>query len=533
MKMDCGCEFEINAKGNPILDYNKIRMDCPKVYEMIGQGYTVGSFQLESNLGKNWCKAVKPTNINEISDVISLIRPGVLQSYLDGKNLAQHYVDRKTGKEEVKGPHESLDKILSKTYSVMLYQEQISEIAQKLANFNLSEADELRKGIGKKDPQLLASLKQKFIDGAKYVGVLTEDQANEIFGWIQSSARYLFNFSHGVSYAISAYYSAYAKAHFPLQFFTSYLIHADDKQNPLAERRRLVEDAKNFNIEVLPPSLLNIEDNIHISGKNTISFGIANIKGMGTSLLDKVKLKLKEVEVQLSKPLKMWTWMEYLVHFMNNVSTTANNGLILTGACDWLGISRHQMSFEYDIWNKVTPREAAYIKSNLGNTLVESLYNLLNAITIKLTEKRRAIIQSLISTLENPPTSLYDSPEWIAWNEEKLLGISLSCHKVDGCSRGVEATHTCKDVYIGKPKYAVVAVQIARLKVVTTKNGKNPGQKMAFVDLSDGTYTLEGLPCFSDTWRDVSSLIQEENTVCCQLGKLQDGGYSIQKVWQI
>lgn len=337
--------------------------------------------------------------------------------------------------------------------------------------------------------------------------------------------------SHGVSYAVSAYYSAYAKCHFPLHFFTSYLLHSDDKQDVFEERRRLVDDAKNFNIEVRPPSLLNTENNIHISGKNTISFGIANIKGTGLSILDKVKGAISQTEIDLKKRLKDWKWVEYLMWFTDKIPLQTNNGLILSGACDFFSQPRQLMLFEYDIWNKLTDREKTYIRSISPENLLSGLQNLV--LNFKINIKRKLTAQSFIASLENPPTTLQDTPDWIAWNEEKLLGISLSCHKVDGCEKGIESTHSCRDVHTSSPKYAVVAVQVVRVKEVTTKNGKNPGSKMAFVDLSDGSYTLEGIPVFPDIWKENKSLLQQENTLCVQLNKLPNGGYSINKTWQI
>jgi len=529
--LSCGCTFDLNKDEKTILDFDNIRYNCPKTFTLLQEGLsTKGIFQLESQLAKTFCKRVKPSNIEQISDVISIIRPGALKSYIEGKSLAQHYVDRKNGKEEVKSFHPSLDIILSKTYLVMCYQEQIMEIAKQLAGFTLQEADTLRKGVGKKDAKLLASLKTKFIEGCKSVSILTEEQALEIFSWIQASARYLFNQSHAVSYAVSAYYAAYCKAHFPLQFFCAYLEYADDKMDTMLERRQLVDDAKNFNIEVRCPSLLDNSTTIHISGKNIISFGVANIKGTGLAILDKIKDGVKYTQEELGSPLPKWCWLEYLVFFTDRIPSQTNSGLIQSGACDWLGKSRQFMLFEYEIWNRLTDREKKYAKENLRSDLCETLRNL--AENFKLSCKREELISSLVITLENPPISLKDTPDWIAWQEEKLLGISLTCHKVDGCEGGISATHTCKEVQSQNPKYAVVAAQIIRVKEVTTKNGKNPGSKMAFVDLSDGSFTMEGLPCFPDQWKEYKGMLQEENTLCVQVSK-GERGFIIQKCWQI
>lgn len=164
-----------------------------KVWDLISSGKTKGVFQLESNLGRHWAKQLQPKNISELAALISLIRPGCLKAYTDGKSMTQHYVDRKAGKDPVSYPHDSLSEILEETYGVLVYQEQSMMIAQKLAGFTLKEADSLRKAIGKKNAALMAEVKTAFIEGAKKLNIVTEEVANEIFSWIEKSNRYAFN----------------------------------------------------------------------------------------------------------------------------------------------------------------------------------------------------------------------------------------------------------------------------------------------------------------------------------------------------
>ena len=133
----------------------------PKVWRLICEGNTKGVFQLESSLGKHWAKKTKPTSINELAALISLIRPGVLKAKVDGKSMADHYVDRKDNKDPVTYPHDSLEPILEETFGVLVYQEQSMKIAQVLAGFDLKEADALRKAIGKKKAGLMEQVKGK------------------------------------------------------------------------------------------------------------------------------------------------------------------------------------------------------------------------------------------------------------------------------------------------------------------------------------------------------------------------------------
>lgn len=170
-----------------------MKFNDPVVWNLFKEGRTKGIFQLESNLGKSWSKKLGPSNMEELSALISLIRPGCLQAMTEGKSMTQHYIDRKNGLDEVKYLHPSLEDILNVTYGVIVYQEQVMRISQKLAGFTLEEADDLRKAIGKKKADLMNKVKVKFIDGCVKVGMVPDDVAKEIFSWIEKSARYLFN----------------------------------------------------------------------------------------------------------------------------------------------------------------------------------------------------------------------------------------------------------------------------------------------------------------------------------------------------
>lgn len=169
-------------------DIEDISLDCEATWKLISGGYTVGIFQIEKKLGQDWSRKVKPNNIEELAALVSLLRPGPLESL-----MSQQYVDVKSGKKQLEYLHDSLAPILSTTYGCLVYQEQALKIAVEIAGFSPENADTLRKAIGKKLPKLMAELKQKFVVGAKKQGVVTTEVAEEIFSWIEKCQRYSFN----------------------------------------------------------------------------------------------------------------------------------------------------------------------------------------------------------------------------------------------------------------------------------------------------------------------------------------------------
>ena len=177
---NCKCEV---AKGQ--FNINHLPLDCPATWKLISSGYTVGVFQLEQQLGQDWARKVKPQNIEELAALTSLLRPGPLEA-----GQSQEYVDTKFGHKSITYLHPVLKPILEPTYGCLVYQEQAIRIAVEIAGFSLENADDLRKAMGKKLPELMTQLKKKFIDGAKKKGLVPRGVAEEMFGWIEKSQRY-------------------------------------------------------------------------------------------------------------------------------------------------------------------------------------------------------------------------------------------------------------------------------------------------------------------------------------------------------
>lgn len=546
-RFDCGCEWPILEgvpyKGDiPALDFDieQAPMNCRATWGILGRGEAKGVFQLESPLGKQWVKKLKPESIEHMGALGALLRPGCLRAVdSEGISMTSHYARRKNFEEPTTLYHPSIDFILAPTYGVLTYQEQSMGIAQQVAAFTLQEADMLRKSIGKKDAESMSKCKTMFMEGAKKAAILTDEQATEVFGWIQKSQRYSFNKSHAICYGVVGYHCAYIKAHFPLVFYTKWLTHADDKQ----EIYELVQDARLFDIDVQPPNLVNQNEEFDHDGK-TVQFGIGNISGVGPSVTKAIRECIDSAEARLQKPLEKFDWVDFLCFMTGKgkLPSDAVRALIRTGALRWLsaGLGRRQMEAEYDAWLELAKKDAAFQwaianRESCGwRTVIEALRDIAKTkkngggCTSQPTANK---ILSEVQLLENPPTSHADTPHWIAWAEEDLLGISLSCSSLDACDLS-QVNVSCKDYLAGQSGFLIFGVKLESVREVKTKKGKTPGQTMAFLSISDQTCGLEDVVCFPDVWKEYKTHLVKDALVILQ-GERDDknGTLMVKKVW--
>jgi DNA polymerase-3 subunit alpha len=508
-KYSCGCSFPLTDKEKLGVDFDcsieNLNLECPKTWELISDGNTKGIFQLESRLGKSIAKKLKPENIEQLSALIAILRPGTLEAIRNGKSVTNHYIDKKNGQESLDYFHPSLEPILKTTYGEMIYQEQAMEIAKNIAGFNLQEADMLRKAIGKKKPEEMAKIKTKFLEGANKTKIVTEKEAEEIFGWIEKSQRYSFNKSHSVSYAINAYLSAYTKAHFSKMFFASYLRFAKDKIKPQEEIKALVQNANEMDIVIRIPDirLLNQHFILH---NGQIYFGLTDIKGVGESVFKKLE--------KLCVNIDTMSWIEILTKILPNINSTAAKSLIESGAFSFIKKTRNTMLFELNIVSQLTKKELEFLTQHLQsdeNCLKTYLVELLNK--HKLNKNRQKIIGDLINLINNPPYSLEDSPEWIADIEDMNLGCSITCSKVD--MYDISMTNiTCKDLKNTIiTENLILGGEIDYLSVTKTKTGQNPGQEMAFVTLSDGTGVTDSVVFFPERYKEYKNILFSGNVI--------------------
>jgi len=509
----------------------------------LGEGKTKGMFQLEGHLGQTWAGKIKPENIEELGALVSLIRPACLRARSGNppKSMTERYRDRKLGVEEVDDfDVPELQTILHNTYLIIVYQEDAMQIAVSLAGFNEQDADILRKAIGKKKADVMSQVENNFLLGCEKTAIISKEKAKEIFSWIREAQKYGFNKSHAISYAEGSYWTAYCKAHFPLQFFCSYLRGANWKQDKYEEIATLVNDAKLFNIKVNPPDLRDIQTNFYIKNQE-LYFGLLEVKQVGESSIVKIQHALKEVQLTLDRQIDNWSWLDYLIFFSDKISSSINKSLILTGATDFFGESRTLMSYHMDCWTQLTKKEKAWIQTkqyeSTNNARWTTLHDALCDCAHKKadgggchTVRRIQVMQSVGNILRNPPHSLSDSFHFMAWNEEKLLGLPLTCNMVDDCDGAIQANTTCKELLDGKDGYIILAVTINRIKEIHTKKAK---KKMAFLTVSDNTYALDSIVCFPDDWKEFKDLLTVSNTVLLHGETSKKGSFIIKQVWQI
>lgn len=260
----------IKQNYNKKIDIDSIDLNDINTYELLCKGDTDGVFQFESPGMRNVIMQIKPNCIDDLAVCTALYRPGPLDS-----GMHQVYIRRKNNEEQVTYLHPLLEEILRPTYGVIIYQEQVMQIANRLAGFSLSEADILRKAMGKKQKRVMNTMKPKFIEGAVKKGVEREI-AEEIFALIEKFGHYGFNKSHSVAYSIISYQTAYLKANFPAEFMAA-LMSVEEDNEKIA---RFIEDCQNMGIQVIPPDVNKSEYDFSVqNGK--IAFGLKAIKNVG------------------------------------------------------------------------------------------------------------------------------------------------------------------------------------------------------------------------------------------------------------
>jgi len=520
---------------------NMIDYEDSKTWDLFKDGRTKGVFQLESNLGRSWSKKLAPKNLEELAALIALIRPGCLKAITDGKSMTQHYVDRKHKKEDVSYLHESLEEILKPTYGVLVYQEQSMRIAQKLAGFDLQEADVLRKAIGKKKADLMEKVKKSFIKGAKKVGMVNSDVAEEIFSWIEKSSRYSFNKSHAVAYAMNSFWSAWYKANHTKEFFLSYFFYASEKQDPHQEVYELLSDAKLFDLEVKTPNLSRFSTKFEAYG-NVIQFGVKDVKSLTGVNGDKTMKAIKEAEESTGKDASKFTWMDILIHLSTSINATAFKALCSIGffSTKKTLVTRNKALYEYLIFRELTKAEVTWVQKHYKDKKWKNLHDCFVdlAPTKKLgggTSKaeRMQIINNEIEMLKSPPYDLSDDPAWIIEQEAKFLGCPVSLSRIEAADTSIANT-TCKDILNGKTgKNLCVAGNVNRMATHKVKKGKTQGKLMAFLTIEDDSCSLDSVVIFPEAREKYKYVLYEGNNLLLCGNVEKDNSFIVDKIHEI
>lgn len=456
-----------------MFDIDKIPLDDKETYDLLCSGNTKGLFQVESNLCRTWIKKLKPRNIRELSDLIAIIRPGSLP-------LADSYLKRKNGEEEVEFLDPRLKKHLGSTMGVMLYQEQLISMVQDLANYTEVKSDMIRKFCGKKLAdelkEELPKLEKAFIDNG-----MEKDSAKTLVDIIQLSGSYLFNLSHSVSYSYNCYYSAYIKTHYPTVFFWAMFCCANNKQDELEEIKEIFYDAKSFGIEVVPPSLKTISENFEIVGEKTIAFGFKSIKGFGTNGVK-----------QLYKYDNPSTWHEFLIQTVKEkVKKTIVEALIKCGSLDHFNETRSFMLNEYELVKTLSEKQIeVFVEIHSSLAKVED-----TIILIPEKNKRLRIGKETKRIMKELKDFKYK--DLLIRNElfeRKYLGINLLTSRIDNFN-DMDITNNIGEMPEAPAgEFCVVGL----LENVNVINSKKDNKEMAFITISDKTGQLDGIVVFNN-----------------------------------
>jgi DNA polymerase III alpha subunit len=481
-------------------NFKRIPLDDPRVFSLFASGRTVGVFQLEKQLGQDWSRKAKPNSIDEIGVLVSILRPGPLES-----GFSDQYVKRKHGEEEVEYLHPALEPILRETYGCLIYQEQAMRIAVDLAGFTEVEADDLRKAIGKKNPEVMSKVKTLFKEKAKIKGIVTEKEADEIFSWIEKAVRYSFNKSHAISYAETAYFCAYQKVHFPTEFYCSWLSFSSEKPDAREEIYNLVQDAKLRGIEVLPPDIRKHNTDFEVVGDKKVIFGLSHIRGVGT--------KATEVIKELGDELNTFNGF---LRCGKKMKRNVAESLIKAGACDCYGISRsYMLKCVYAVLGRnekdptqtapevkpLTPKEYEHLISKLDEL---GLQGALSSVieSGRCVKKRIPTIEAKLKYLSE---KVFDTNRGKSIWEKLYLGLNLTCSAADDIDKIERNVKTCREVNHAAPDTKVVmhcVIDEIRMRK-TSEKSRNPGCDFCYLAASDNTGAVTNMVCWPEVYEKI------------------------------
>ena len=460
----------INDTNDNKIDINNLPAKDEKTFKLLQLGDTTGVFQLESSGMRRYLKELKPTELEDIIAMISLYRPGPME-------LIPEYVARKFGRKKVEYLHPKLEPIFKNTYGIMIYQEQLMSAARMLANFTLSEADVLRKAVGKKIRKLLLEQKEKLIRGC-IANNVPKEIAEQFWALVEPFDRYGFNRSHAACYATIAYQTAYLKAHYPVEFMSSLLNAEADDTDRLSF---LMSECQRVGIKVLPPDINKSSANF-IADNGNIRFGLTGVKNVGENIIAAII-----DERQKSGPF------ENLVSLLNRVKHKDLNkksleSLAKCGALDSFGIERN------------------HILSNMDDIIKFS-----QALKKSHDSSQMGLFGSSVSSqsLRLKSAAPASSKEKLTW-EKELLGLYVSDHPLNAYRTKMQELNVkpIKELIGLHNGWVNIGGIISKVQKIITKAGK----PMVFAKVEDFSDNIE-VVVFSDTLSQNTDVWQENKVV--------------------
>jgi len=318
----------VKAIKGVTVDVNNASLDDVKTYELLGQANSFGIFQLESSGMRDLLKRIKPTQFEDLVSILALYRPGPI-----GSGMLEDYIRRKREGQQIRYDHPKLEPILKDTYGIMIFQEQVMQIASVLAGFTMTQADHLRSAMSKKKTEVMDKMRADFVNGCKKASNIKEPLANRLFDLIDYFSGYGFNRSHSAAYALISYRTAYLKANFPTEFMCALLTSEKDNTDKIVE---YVKESEAMGIQILPPDINASQKDFSVEGEKVIRFGLIGVKNIGVAAIESIVEQRKE------------GLFKNIFDFCKRVDLrTANHkvieSLIRCGAFDSFGLHRSQM----------------------------------------------------------------------------------------------------------------------------------------------------------------------------------------------
>ena len=475
----------IFRKTGKQLDIKTIPMDDPSTYQLISSGQTTGVFQLESEGMRNVLKRLQPNRFEDVVAVNALYRPGPMENI-------PHFIDRKHGREKVVYPHPNLKPILENTYGVIVYQEQIMQIAATMAGFTLGEADLLRRAVSKKQREVLDQERAHFISGAEQKGY-ERVTANQIYDLIVRFANYGFNRSHAVAYSFISYQLAYLKAHYSVHFMASILTSASGNEGKVAQ---YIRELNLMNVSVLPPSI-NRSGYTFLAEEEAIRFSLSAIKGVGIAAL-------KEI-FRARKTKKFVDLFDFCMRVSGKiVNRKTIEALIYSGSFDEFGEDRAILLASLDVALEhaqlVMP-----IEGEQGDLFANVEFNI---------RPKYMVVEPI---QEEDKLRL----------EKEVLGFYLSSHPVSIYEKFLSQLNiTFLYEFIPPKNYGKAVVYIGEMKKIRTKKG----EQMAFFTMSDQTGEMEAV-VFPNVLKKMATILQQGNILVVE-GKIEERQGKIQFIVQ-
>ena len=472
--------FIKEGRGEDV-NVDEIPLDDAETYKLLMRGDTDGVFQLESPGMKEILVSMKPDCIEDIIALLSLYRPGPLKS-----GMVPEFVARKQGKTKIVYEVPALEGILKETYGVILYQEQVMQIASTLANYTMGEADTLRKVMSKKNPADMAKEKPKFLAGAKK-NRIPEDKALKIFDQMETFAGYGFNKSHSAAYAMISYQTAYLKAHYPVEFMAALLTSEKNNRDKII---KYIGSCKEMGIDVLPPDINESMLDFSVVGSK-IRFGLAAVKNVGTAAIEAV--------IRSRQGARFASLGDFLGRVdLKKINKRVVESLIKCGAFDSFGRNRRQL-----LEGSEKIMEAGSRQRKKGQQAQSSLFSLPGEADGR-PESR------------NDDIALPDVPEWETSDllafEKDTLGFYITGHPLSKYTKTLAAIPDVVDTETITGRKDGDAVKIAgvvsSIRTVLTKKKDT----MAYVTLEDMKGSLTVI-VFSDVFRKTSPFLQSGEPV--------------------